>query len=167
MHTCAKNLLIALWLTMMVTVPACAGTVAGMAQWKSGMVDIVNLNQWYSVPSLTRSLVVDGTTTLWRIYANVRYRFMPANGGDYCSLRFRILVDGAVSNVVGVVFDPKSSVEMDEVNEHATIETLANLGPGTHTVSVQVLKWDPTPHSHVDIFADMNGYSTLIVQRIL
>ena len=140
-------------------------SLGGMAIWTNGMVDIINTNRWYDVPNLQKTFNVN-QKSLWRVYANVRYRFYPIKNGDYCSLRLRIVIDGTEMNLVGVVFDPLSSDGMQEINQHLNIETLAQLSPGNHIVKIQVLKWGAASSSHIDIFADYNGYSTLIWQKI-
>ena len=137
----------------------------GMLQWTSGQVTLSSTNVWYDVPNLNTTITVK-KQSLWRVSANVRYRYIPINSGDYCSTRFQILVDGKVQNLVGVVFDPSGSGSMDEFNNHANVDALVVLPAGKHTVKVQALKWGAASNSHIDIFADMNGYSNLIWHKV-
>ena len=43
---------------------------------------------------------------------------------------------------------------------------LVELAPGNHTLNVQVLKWEDAADSHIDVFADLNGYSTLLWHKV-
>jgi len=137
----------------------------GMVQWTSGQLDLRQTNFWYDVPTLNQSIRVQ-TPSLWRVYANVRYRFIPLRNGDYSSVRLRLLVDGREVNLVGVVFHPPGSEGMEEINQHQNIEALVELAPGDHTLNVQVLKWQDAGNSHIDVFADLNGYSTLLWHKV-
>ena len=104
--------------------------------------------------------------SLWRVHANVRYRFLPLRNGIYSSVRQRLLVNGREVNVVGVVFNPPGAEGMGEINQHQDIEAVVELAPGNHTFNVQVLKWEDAADSYIDVFADLNGYSTLLWHKV-
>jgi hypothetical protein len=137
----------------------------GMVQWTEGRMDLTQTNVWADVPRLNQSIQVDARS-LWRVHANVRYRFIPMQNGDYCSVRLRLVVDGREVNVVGVVFNPPGTEGMEEINQHQTVEAVIELAPGSHTLNTQVLKWQGAPNSHIDVFADGNGYGFLVWQKI-
>lgn len=139
--------------------------VGGMVQWTEGQLDLTRTDVWVDVPRLNPSFHVSARS-LWRVYANVRYRFIPQRNGDYCLVRLRLLVDGREVNLVGVVFNPPASEGMEEINQHQNIEAVVELAPGDHRVVAQVLKWQDASSSHIDVYADGNGYSTLVWQKV-
>lgn len=146
--------------------PAAFATVGGgMKEWKSGVKVLSDTNVWYNVPQLNTSFNVT-TASLWRVHANVRYRFHPIGNGDNCTVRLRILVDGVPRNIVGAVLNLADLNGLEEVNQHLDIEALVQLAAGAHTVSVQVLKWQAAPNSVIDVAADANGYATLLYHKI-
>jgi hypothetical protein len=161
-----------LWLVVAVLVAVSLGGAAnvntsagGMVQWTSGKLDLTQTNVWYDVPTLNQTIRVP-MRSLWRIHANVRYRFYPLRNGDYSSVRQRLLVDGREVNLVGVVFDPPGAEGMEEINQHQNIEALVELGPGNHSLNVQVLKWQDAANSHIDVYADSNGCCTLLWHKV-
>jgi len=154
---------------LLATTPSWAANVntsaGGMVQWTSGELDLTQKNVWTDVPTLNQTIRVPARS-LWRVHANVRYRFLPLRNGNYSSVRQRLLVDGREANVVGVVFNPPGSEGMEEINQHQNIEAVVELAPGNHTLNVQVLKWEDAADSHIDVFADLNGYSTLLWHKV-
>ena len=58
------------------------------------------------------------------------------------------------------------SCATEEINQHQSIEAVVDLPPGNHTLNVQVLKWQDAADSHIDVFADLNGYSTLLWHKV-
>jgi len=161
-----------LWLLTVVLLATSLGWAAnvntsagGMVQWTSGKLDLNQTNVWYDVPTLNQSIRVQARS-LWRVHANVRYRIIPLSNGDYSSVRQRLLVDGREVNLVGVVFNPPGSEGMEEINQHQNIEAVVELAPGDHTLNVQVLKWQDAASSHIDVYADGNGYSTLLWHKV-
>ena len=158
-----------LWLLAVVLLAASLGWAAnvntsagGMVQWASGELDLRQTNAWTDVPTLNQSIRVQ-SRSLWRVHANVRYRFYPLRNGNYGSVRLRLLVDGKEVNVVGAVFNPPGAEGMEEINQHQNIEAVVELAPGNHTLNVQALKWED---SHIDVFTDLNGYSTLLWHKV-
>jgi hypothetical protein len=140
-------------------------SAGGMVQWTQGQLVLSQTNVWYDVPTLNQTIRVQ-SNSLWRVHANVRYRFIPIRNGNYASARLRLLVDDREVNLVGVVFHLSAGQSTEEVNQHQSIEAVVELPPGNHTLNVQVLKWQDAADSHIDVFADLNGYSTLLWHKV-